>query len=142
MQDKKTGKNYIVEQKNFYGYKKGKLTVIVETTEFISAYKSWSIEKQKRTIAWKAFVNFNISDNLVVKVKKNEYTTHGKILIWSSCKDTATKDWFCKEEQIDDIITVEEMIKDLISWDDENYKKALLQKKTWVELFVNECMEG
>lgn len=140
LQNKKTGKNYIVEQKSFYGYKKGKLSVINQNTDFISAFDNWSNSKQQRTKAWEAFLSFDAKRGDEVKVAKTEYKTQGKILIWSSCKDNETKKWFCKKLGIDDILTLEEMIIDLVNWKDIGYKKSLLEKKKWVDVFIEECL--
>jgi hypothetical protein len=131
--DRETNKIYIVEQKCFYGYRKGKMATISTSDDFIKNFESWSTRKMKQTKAWECFINF--PKNYHVKVQKEKKHIDGRILIWAKYEEDGKKE-LIKNLKINDIISIEEIIKDLNKWQDKDYFDFIRNKKNLInELF-------
>ena len=135
-QNKSDNKNYIVEQKCFFGFKNGKLCSMSTYEIFIKEFEKWSTAKANSTPAWKYFSNFS-KERYDVKVKTKKIETEGTILLWASCeKEGAEK--FQEELGISKIIGVDSIISDLKQWEDNNYSKFIDTRKNWIiELLDN-----
>lgn len=140
----KNGKNFIVEQKNFFGYKGGLITIIDDDPIFLKNFDSWSNSKNKdqKSQAWQKFSSLHFKKNLepFVKLKNGEIKIiHGKILIWS--KGTKEGKKILKHKlYLNDILTIEDMVIDLKKWGDADFKKLLKEKKKWINNLFSELI--
>ena len=134
LRNKKTKKLFIAEQKCFYGYRKGRMETISNSDVFIKNFESWSKMKMKQTKAWECFVNFN-QKKYHIKINKEEKIIDGRILIWAKY-DEAGKKRMLDDLKLNEIISIEEVIKDLIRWGDKDYIDFIQKKKKSImELF-------
>lgn len=134
LQDKKTKKCYIAEQKCFFGFKDGKLKKISEAETFSIVFDKWSNEKRNHTVAWARFIEFNNDSHVSIKNKKCDVS--GKILVWASCDKKAKKD-FQKKHNIFDVVSFEQVIRDLNKWEDRKYLGFLKDRKKWINQLFN-----
>ncbi|MBK9222222.1 MAG: hypothetical protein IPO16_08865 [Saprospiraceae bacterium] len=132
---------FIVEQKNFHGYKNGKLSSMEDTDEFFKNFESWSIGKSKnqKSKAWDIFINFT--------KKPKEVKYDGKIipqaktlLIWSKGTDVGRYK-FVQKYGISKVLFLEQMKNDLIKWKDPAYIKLIKDKKKWIAQLFNDLLE-
>ena len=136
LQNTKTKKYFIAEQKCFFGFKNGTLKKISEVETFTMEFEKWSTKKSISTIAWDRFINFD-KDTSVVSNKQKKYSVSGKVLIWASY-DKKAKENFQKKYKLSDVISFEHIIRDLKDWSDESYIKFIKEKQKWInELFKN-----
>jgi hypothetical protein len=127
---------FIAEQKCFFGFRKGKLTSISEAEIFLNEFAKWSSTKSKSTVAWECFVNFNV-EKYRVKIKKDGKRIDGKILIWASYEANGIATLLRKYE-IDRVISIQDVINDLITWRDHRYFEFIAERENWIkELFEN-----
>ncbi len=138
------GKYYIVEQKNFFAYNKGKLRRIDNSIEFRAAFKSWNKTKTNATPAWEIFNSFEKHNDYIVKVGKIEYKElSGKILFWSDLKE-ADKDNFLdytkelNSVRYNNVFGLVQMIDDLNKKSDPDYTALIKKYVSWNDnLFSN-----
>ncbi len=137
------GKIYIVEQKNFFAYNKGRLRTIDSSDDFRKAFASWNTTKNKATPAWKIFNSFE-QHEYEIKIGKKEYRKlDGKVVFWSDLIE-ADKDYFLtlSEElnrtRYNDAIGLVQMINDLKRWKDTDYEALIENYIQWnKDLFDN-----
>jgi hypothetical protein len=109
------------------------MATISTSDDFIKNFESWSTRKMKQTKAWECFINF--PKNYHVKVQKEKKHIDGRILIWAKYEEDGKKE-LIKNLKINDIISIEEIIKDLNKWQDKDYFDFIRNKKNLInELF-------
>ena len=88
---------------------------------FWDSFEKWSKAKQKSTHAWRIFLKF--PSNTKLKQKGNEeIKTSGRILIWGSCDEAGRKE-MTRKYQFYDVLSLENIVQDLIVWKDIEYEK-------------------
>lgn len=135
---KESDEIYLVEQKNFFAYQKGKLRTIKDNCGFTDAYHKWSKSKLNQPSgAWKIFND--LPKDFTIKTKNSKYENHhitGTVLIWSDV-DESYKNKFCKKYGFSDIIGLTKMIHDLNKWEDKNYYDFIYEKEEWLQELFN-----
>jgi hypothetical protein len=129
-QSKTDNKNYLVEQKCFFGFKNGRLSTMSTDEIFIKEFEKWSSAKANSTPAWKYFSNFS-EEAYEVKVKSEKIVIAGTMLLWASCeKEGAVK--FQEKLGINKIIGIDSIINNLKEWEDSNYLNFIDTRKNWI----------
>jgi len=128
----KRGEIFIVEQKNLFAYKNGSLCSMDDNQEFSNSFKKWSESKIKMTPAFKYFIGFSKNQEDYTVKLKNSGDISGTILIWSSCTDRGKKKYMM-ECGFKDVLSVENMLNDLIRSKNSNYKKWIDERKAWID---------
>jgi hypothetical protein len=84
----------------------------------------------------KAFEQFLVvakkPNSYAVKVGGNNVLVTGSILIWGSV-EKEMKEKIKKHYSLHDILSIEDMINDLIHWKDEEYFQFIQTRRQWVE---------
>jgi hypothetical protein len=138
--DKSSNRCYMVEQKNLLSYHNEKLRKITNTKDFWGSFDKWSNAKQKSTDAWDIFLKF--PKNTILKQKRNEQTKiWGRILIWGSC-DEAGRKKMMKKFHFYDILSLENIVKDLMVWKDVEYVKWRSNKNHLVNNIFDNLKQG
>jgi hypothetical protein len=137
------GKNFIVEQKAFYGFQNGNLTKMDDAMDYIKRFDQWSLRKikEQRSKAWVFFVELDFSEEKEYKVfiKEKAYQVHGKILVWSQATENG-KIKFKEKLKLDHILLIEDMISDLAKWQDVTFKETLKLKQSWIDEIFSELL--
>lgn len=128
-QHKQSRKVYIVEQKceiEFQNYKFFILNKKEQLSHHIKAKK-----------AFMAFLEAAKKNIISVSIGKQEIKIDGTILIWGAATPKGIND-IKLEYEIDDILTLEKIIDDLILWRNENFYKFVRDRIVW----SNEMLSG
>ena len=128
-QHKQSRKVYIVEQKceiEFQNYK----FFILDKKEQLSHH----IKAKK---AFMAFLEAAKKNIISASISKQEIKIDGTILIWGAATPKGIND-IKLEYEIDDILTLEKIIDDLILWRNENFYKFVRDRIVW----SNEMLSG
>ena len=72
-----------------------------------------------------------------MRVKGKPLPEFGKILIWSKINNE-TKSHFCSTLFMDEILSLEQIHNDLISWKDNNYIQWLNNRIAWTNELFNQ----
>ncbi len=72
-----------------------------------------------------------------VKIDGKKYAIKGSILIWG-CVNNEEKEKIKKGFSLHDILSLEDIINNLITWKDKNYKTYIENRKKW----INELMSN
>lgn len=132
----KNGSVFIVEQKNFFAYNKGKLRTIEDSPEFKKAFSSWHRSKSKATAAWKIFNSFE-KTKYEVKCNGDSYPNiSGRVLFWSEVQPEAKSNFLeymneMHEVSYHDVIGLVQMVHDLKQWQDESFKRLVNERMNW-----------
>lgn len=128
-QHKQSRKVYIVEQKceiEFQNYK----FFILDKKEQLSHH----IKAKK---AFMAFLEAAKKNIISASISKQEIKIDGTILIWGAATQKGIND-IKLEYEIDDILTLEKIIDDLILWRNDNFYKFVKDRIVW----SNEMLSG
>ena len=124
------GKIYIVEMKAELQYEKFKYMVLKNRSEEPKVdFLNHHLKKE----AFKLFINPNSSEVREIKVNGESKKVDGSILIWGSISKNFNLDLFNKEEniQLHDILSVENMIDDLIASENKEYFEFVGKYRQW-----------
>lgn len=127
-QHKQSRKVYIVEQKceiEFQNYK----FFILDKKEQLSHH----IKAKK---AFMAFLEAAKKNIISASISKQEIKIDGTILIWGAATPKGIND-IKLEYEIDDILTLEKIIDDLILWRNENFYKFVKDRIVWSNEMLN-----
>lgn len=130
IRSKNDNKLFIVEQKNLIAFKKGTLRFMSNDEAFNKNFLKWSRDKAKQTVAWNLFLN--PLTEYQVKVKGEEIVNFGKILIWPSF-DENKKNSMISQLAIDEILSLEIIHAQLITWKDPKYQDWINARIRWTE---------
>lgn len=144
LSEKNSGKNYITEMKcemAFQNYKYLELN----TVEDIEHHVSYSQDQTKI----KAFIRFldcaNNANKYSIEVntdtqksKKEQIKTDGIILIWGKVtKDTSKIETIKEKYHFTDILSLEDMINEMIKNNCKEYHEYICNIKNWVDGFLD-----
>jgi hypothetical protein len=135
LQNKITGKCFIVEQKNLVAYNNGRIRNMTNEGSFIKSFESWSKTKSKHTPAWNIFLG--PLNEYKVQVRGKPLSEFGKILIWSKV-DVQNKSILCSKLSLDEILSLEQIHNELISWNDNIYIEWLNKRIDWTKELFNQ----
>ena len=125
---KDTGKIFVAEQKcwiEFQGYKHFILTDVKQLEYHGKPAFFAFLEVASGDENWQTFVD------------KKERQTNGAILIWGAATPEG-KEAVKSAKGFFDVLTIEDMVRDLISWDNKPYREFIEQRRAW----ANEMFDG
>ena len=131
---KGTGEIFIAEMKSWLAYNKYKFLELDSDFDF-ETYAG-------KSTSFKNFLKLTKNPKkFKVKIKKNKKrevkTAEGGILIWPVVKETSKKS-LCEKYGFHDILSLEDIISDLIKEKNVEYINFLKEKKSWIDyLFSN-----
>lgn len=133
-------KNYIVEMKSEIQYQNYKFMVLGDTKPTAIKPKQTDFFKHhKKKPAFNLFLDYS---NTTVKINnpKKKIEVAGSILVWGSIEKDFSLSTFNKNNNVElfDVLSVENMINDLIKWKDKNYQAFVNEYTNWsADLFSN-----
>lgn len=121
-----TGKIYVVEMKCEIEYQDFKYLVLTDPSQLLHHKKP----------AFDAFLSVAAQDPQVqVFLKNNQIDVAGAILIWGAATPEG-RQLVQTQHKLAAILTVADIVQDLQTWQNEQYRELLLQRKIWAtELF-------
>lgn len=133
---------FIVEQKNFHGYKNGKLASMEDTDSFFKNFETWSKEKSKnqKSKAWDIFINFREHPK-EVKYNGESFPDIKTLLIWSKGTPEGKRKFIENSGiGVSEVLFLLDIKNDLIQWDDQKYKELIKGKKEWIDELFNDLL--
>lgn len=128
LRHKESGRSFIAEMKCEIEYQKFKYLVLTNAKQ---------LEHHKKP-AFSIFLEAaNNPSAHGVKINGREIVSHGSILIWGAAT-TQGRAEVMKAKGFFDILTVEEMIEDLIGWQCPAYLQLIEERRNW----TNELFDG
>lgn len=139
LKEKEGNENYyIVEQKNFFSYKNGKLRTFNDSPEFEKSFESWNKSKVKSSNAWRVFRDFEKHQVKSVMTSKKEIIPlskiKGSILIWSEIdlNESYFLNKLKKESSIKKVIGLTTIIKELNQENNVKFIDLVKEKENWI----------
>jgi len=127
LQHKKTKKNFVSEMKCEIQFDNFRYLELKSTEDF----------KHHNKIAFQRFLNTAQEPvNYEVKIKGEATRIEGAILIWGKTSPVSTKS-ICASTGLTEILSLEEIINDLIAIEDMEYFELLNQKQKWFNYFID-----
>lgn len=125
---KESGRNFIAEMKCEIEYQKFKYLVLTNEKQ---------LEHHKKP-AFSIFLDAaNNPSAHRVKIGGREIISHGSILIWGAATEQGRAE-VIKAKGFFDILTVEEIVEDLIAWQSPSYLQLIEDRRNW----TNELFDG
>jgi len=125
---KDTGKIYVAEQKCEIEFQNYKYFILTDVKQLEHHSKD----------AFLAFLEVaSGNENQRTFVGREELQTNGAILIWGAATPEG-KRAVKNAKGFFDILTIEDMVRDLISWDNKPYREFMEQRRAW----ANEMFDG
>ena len=128
LQNKETKEIFISEQKCELAY---------QNYRYLELNSSDQLKHHDKK-AFKRFLQVAKTPNSYnVKIHGQEYSVSGSILIWGRV-NVDNKEDIKKHFRFQDILSIENMINDLLEWEDDDYKKYINRRYEWMkELMSN-----
>lgn len=126
-QDKKTKKKYVSEMK---------CEIQFENFKYLELHSVDQLKHHNKT-AFQRFIGIaNEPKKYSVKVQGKEINVNGSILVWGKTKPESIQE-ICDSTNLTDILSLENIINDLIKIKDNNYFDLLRQKQEWIDYLFN-----
>ncbi len=132
LQNQKTGKLFISEMKCEIQYQNYNFLTLTEPSQ---------LNHHKKRAFDEFLITTKNPDKFVVKVGGKQLFVNGGILVWGCVSETGRTN-IINKFGFADILSVETIIGDLISWDNQEFKDRILELKDWCNhLFDGLCPE-
>jgi len=126
LKEKQGGKTYVSEMK---------CEIQFENFKYFQLNKLSQLNHHNKT-AFNRFLGVaKDPKKFVVRVKGKETKVHGAILIWGKTDPDAIED-ICKSKSLNKILSLEDIINDLIEIENQEYFELLNQKKEWINYLL------
>ena len=125
---RRTDRIYICEMKCWLEYQNYHCLIL---DSMKTLWEAWNF-------AFECFLDFSKRKNrYVVKINREPVRAAGSILIWATVSKQGRKA-VMKETGLYDVLSLEDIVTDLISWQNEEYQNFLNQRLEWFKALTND----